>query len=89
REWDDAARAEDAAAALRLTAEDVLAVGFCDAVVDEPRGGSHRDPRACAKSVLQALRRHLAALTDLSAEDRIAARRKRLATLAQLVAVSG
>jgi len=88
-ELGDADRAEDAATALRLTAEDGQAVGFCDAIVTEPRGGAHRDPAACTESLLAAFRRQLAALADVGAEERIAARQARLETLGQLVAVSG
>ena len=39
-----------AAAALALTATDNLANGLVDAVIEEPRGGAHRDPAAIATS---------------------------------------
>ena len=40
----DAAQAPRAAAALRLTAPDLLRLGIMDAVVPEPEGGAHTDP---------------------------------------------
>lgn len=37
-----------AAIALRLTAKDNLELGIVDAIIDEPAGGAHRDPRKAA-----------------------------------------
>ena len=41
--WRDAAHAEAAAEALRLTSEDLRALGVIDGIVPEPVGGAHRD----------------------------------------------
>ena len=41
--WKDAERMRDAAAALRLTAQDLKALGVIDRIVLEPRGGAQRD----------------------------------------------
>jgi acetyl-CoA carboxylase carboxyl transferase subunit alpha len=38
-----------AADALKLTANDNLALGIVDGVIDEPLGGAHRDPDGAAK----------------------------------------
>ena len=43
--WRDAAHAQEAAEALRLTAQDLLRLGVIDAIVAEPLGGAHRLPR--------------------------------------------
>jgi acetyl-CoA carboxylase carboxyl transferase subunit beta len=58
----DAERAEEVAAALKLTAHDCLALGVIDAVVPEPEGGAHLDPRYAA---LQLKAATLAALGEL------------------------
>jgi acetyl-CoA carboxylase carboxyl transferase subunit alpha len=42
--WRDASRAQDAAKALRLTAQDLHRRGVIDAVIAEPLGGVHRAP---------------------------------------------
>ena len=42
--WRDSARAVDAATALKITAQDLHALGVIDAIVPEPLGGAHRDP---------------------------------------------
>jgi acetyl-CoA carboxylase carboxyl transferase subunit alpha len=41
--WGDATKAEEAAARLRLTSDDLLGFGIIDQIVPEPLGGAHRD----------------------------------------------
>jgi len=53
--WKDASQRERAAAALRLTAEDLLELGVVDAVVPEPSGGAHADPDDASRSLHEAL----------------------------------
>ena len=50
--WRDAAKAEDAATTMKITAQDLFKFGIIDAVVPEPVGGAHRNPAAaidCAR----------------------------------------
>ena len=48
--WKDAEKMKEAAEALRLTAQDLLALGVIDRIVPEPRGGAQRDkPEAIAR----------------------------------------
>src|SRR5476649_1556314 len=42
--WRDQARKVEAAAALKLTAPDLLKAGIIDEIVSEPIGGAHTDP---------------------------------------------
>src|SRR5215207_6539732 len=42
--WRDAARAQDAATNMKITAQDLLRLGVVDSSVAEPVGGAHRDP---------------------------------------------
>jgi acetyl-CoA carboxylase carboxyl transferase subunit alpha len=44
--WRDSARAQDAATAMKITAQDLLRLGVVDGIVPEPPGGAHRDPSA-------------------------------------------
>lgn len=60
--WRDGARAPDAAEQLRLLAEDVAQLGIIDAVIEEPRGGAHRDCDLAAEKLRGALLESLAAL---------------------------
>lgn len=57
--WRDRGKAEQAAEALKGTAQDLLRLGVIDEVVAEPLGGAHRDPAAAAASLKEALKRHL------------------------------
>ncbi|MCD7061261.1 acetyl-CoA carboxylase carboxyltransferase subunit alpha [Pelagibacterium xiamenense] len=40
----DAGRAQDMAAAQKITAQDLLSMGIIDAIIEEPIGGAHRKP---------------------------------------------
>ena len=64
----DAARAEEAAAALKLTAPDLLQLGLIDGIIPEPPGGAHTDPDGAAASLRETLRASLDQLEALSPE---------------------
>lgn len=72
--WRDSARKVEAAAALRLTAPDLLALGVIDAIVAEPEGGAHADPAAAAALVGDALEMALRDVSALGREARLAER---------------
>lgn len=61
----DSGKAEQAAAALRLTAPDLKSLGLIDEIVPEPPGGAHEDPAAAAENLRQHLRRSLHELAAL------------------------
>ncbi len=53
--WRSAEKAQDAAEALRLTAEDMEKLAVIDAILPEPVGGAHRDPASVIATVGDAL----------------------------------
>lgn len=57
--WRSAANAAEAAAALRLTAQDLKQLGVIDDVIAEPLGGAHRDPQKIFAAVRDAVDLHL------------------------------
>jgi len=61
----DSGKAEQAAAALRLTAEDLKALGLIDGIIPEPPGGANEDPQGAAEILRRHLHDHLAALCIL------------------------
>src|SRR5476651_743597 len=63
--WRDASKKAEAAAALKLTAPDLLGFGIIDEIVREPIGGAHTDPAAAALSVDAVLTRVLAEVSAL------------------------
>jgi acetyl-CoA carboxylase carboxyl transferase subunit alpha len=75
--WKDVSKAEEAAQALKLTAQDLHGLGVIDEVIEEPLGGAHRDHATTAKRAADALERHLAELDEMDADDRISRRHAR------------
>jgi acetyl-CoA carboxylase carboxyl transferase subunit alpha len=72
--WKTADAKEQAAAALKLTAPDLLELGVVDEVIAEPGGGAHQDWDGAADALRKALIRHLADLSGLDADARREAR---------------
>nr|WP_317892072.1 acetyl-CoA carboxylase carboxyltransferase subunit alpha [uncultured Sphingomonas sp.] len=66
--WRTADRAPDAAEAMKVTAQDLQALGVIDTIVAEPLGGAHRDPAAAIASLGAALTGALGELDGLSGE---------------------
>ncbi len=75
--WRTADKAADAAEAMKVTAQDLIALGVIDRVVAEPLGGAHRDPAAAILSLGDAIEAALAALDDKSPEALRKARREK------------
>jgi acetyl-CoA carboxylase carboxyl transferase subunit alpha len=65
----DSGKAEQAAAALKLTAPDLLELGLIDGIIPEPPGGAQEDPDAAAESLRQHLRSSLSELDGLSPDQ--------------------
>ncbi len=69
--WKERAAAEKAAAALKITANDLLELGLVDEIVPEPLGGAHNDPRTTGETLKKALLQNLDLLRELSVEERM------------------
>jgi len=72
--WRDRSLEEEAAEAMKLTAQDALELGVIDGIVPEPAGGAHTDRAAAAQLLGRALQEALAALEGMSAEQLTAQR---------------
>jgi acetyl-CoA carboxylase carboxyl transferase subunit alpha len=81
--WRDATKRDIAAEALRITAKDMVEFGVIDAVVPEPPGGAHRDPKAAADLLASELHKQLSELQALSLEQLLAARYEKFRKMAQ------
>ena len=75
--WRDAARAQDAATAMKITAQDLKRLGVIDKIVDEPAGGAHRDPHEAVDSVGETIASALEELAGLNADALRKARREK------------
>jgi acetyl-CoA carboxylase carboxyl transferase subunit alpha len=67
----DSARAPEAAAALKITAPDLLNLGLIDGIIPEPGEGAHTDADAAAEAVRITLRASLAELSKLTPKQLI------------------
>ena len=65
--WKDRKFASEAADALKLTSDRLLALGVADDVIPEPPGGAQCDSKAAAAKLGEVLAKHLASLKKLSA----------------------
>ena len=81
--WRDANRKVEAAAALKITAPDLLALGLIDAIVPEPSGGAHNDHDRATALVDQALSQALSELTPLSVDERLDRRYEKFRRMGQ------
>ncbi len=68
--WKDAAKAPQAAEALKITSWDLKNLGILDQVLPEPVGGAHSNPLKAAETLKQALWQNLEALHQLTGEQR-------------------
>ena len=73
--WRSADKAQDAADALRLTAEDLHKLEVIDAIVPEPIGGAHRDPGQVIAAVGDAIESALRPLLGIPGGELRARRR--------------
>src|SRR5690606_24948201 len=78
--WKSSDKKEAAAEAMGLTAGRLKELKLVDEVLAEPLGGAHRDQEAMARTVKDAILRHLADLSHLSPEELVAQRSDRLAS---------
>jgi len=64
--WKDASAAPEAAAAMKITAPDLLSLGLIDRIIPEPLGGAHGDHRSTAMTLRAALLDELRQLDGVS-----------------------
>ncbi|MBU8933570.1 MAG: acetyl-CoA carboxylase carboxyltransferase subunit alpha [candidate division Zixibacteria bacterium] len=72
--WRDAAKAPEAAEALKPTAQDLVELKIVDTIIPEPQGGAQCDPAGAAKFVKEALLKALDELGQKSTADLLAER---------------
>jgi len=86
--WRDAAQKELAAEALKITAEDLLALGLIDEIVPEPEGGAHTDPKQMAEILDGVLQRSLADLRKHTPKELLARRYEKFRRMGQFFRMS-
>lgn len=73
----DAAKAKEAAEAMKITGDHLLKLSIVDALIKEPVGGAHRNKQKIIKDVGKAINKELDALVMLSPEELKRQRRER------------
>ncbi len=81
--WKSADKAEDAAEAMRITAKSLSEFELVDEVLPEPLGGAHRNPQEIADVVRNALLKNLEELSQLSIDQLLENRQRRIASFGQ------
>ena len=84
--WKDGGKADEAAARMKMTAPDLLALKVVDRVIDEPAGGAHQDPALAARHVDAALNDALRDLLRMTPAELVKDRYDRFRALGAFVA---
>ena len=67
--WRSGDKTKEATEALRLTAQDLKALGIIDEIIKEPLGGAHRNTEQTLGAVKEAISRQLRELSGLSPDE--------------------
>jgi acetyl-CoA carboxylase carboxyl transferase subunit alpha len=67
--WRGNRTAEEAAKAMKITAQDLLGLKVVDRIIPEPPGGAHSDPQAVISAVGEAVEEELKVLENLPADQ--------------------
>jgi acetyl-CoA carboxylase carboxyl transferase subunit alpha len=84
--WRDTSKAQDAASAMKITAQDLSRLGVVDVVVPEPTGGAHRDPAAAIASTADAIAVALGELRGLDRSTIVRLRREKFLAIGRSLA---
>lgn len=79
----DSSKGEQAANALKLTAQDLLQLKLIDGIVPEPGEGAHSDPDAAAESLRLAIRQALDELSPIPEKDLVSDRYAKFRSMGQ------
>lgn len=81
--WRDSDQAATAAAALRLTAQDLLKLDIIDQIISEPLGGAHRDPTTTISRAGDEIFKLLDGLSEQPTESLIKNRRAKFLSMGE------
>ena len=73
--WRSADKAQEAATALKITAQDLLSLKVIDSIVPEPVGGAHRAPLETIDAVADQIAAGLKEMEGVPGEDLLRQRR--------------
>ena len=80
--WKNANYAEEAATAMKITAQDLQKLNVIDEIIPEPTGGAHRNSSQTIKNVGAAITKSLNQIIDLNSQNLVDLRRQRYLMIA-------
>lgn len=83
--WKDAALAQQAAEAMKITAPDLKEMGIVDEIIPESTGGAHRDPKRQAVLMGEVLRRSLDELLKLNEDQLVDTRYEKFKSIGEFI----
>ena len=83
--WRDAAKASEAATALKITGKDLLELGVIDEVLSEPAGGNNWAPIEAGNTLKGAIEKNLSELLELSKEELLEQRYSKFRVLGKFI----
>ena len=76
--WRDNSKAQEAAEAMKLDAENLLDFGLIDNIIDEPLGGAHRDTKKASSLSAQEIDDNLKRLKEINIDELIEKRYQKI-----------
>ncbi|MEY3917922.1 MAG: Acetyl-CoA carboxylase, partial [Bacteroidota bacterium] len=76
---------EQAAEALKLTANDMLTNKLIDGIIPEPLGGAHLNPTEAAAQLKEVIKKEIAVLSVIDPATRIAQRIDKFGAMGQVI----
>ncbi len=83
--WRDAAKASEAATALKITGKDLVELGVIDEVLSEPAGGNNWAPIEAGNTLKGAIEKHLNELLGLKKEELLEQRYSKFRVLGKFI----
>jgi acetyl-CoA carboxylase carboxyl transferase subunit alpha len=81
--WGDSSKKQDLSGTMKITADDLKALGVIDRIVPEPLGGAHWDPEEMFATLATVLREELARLSGVNIDTLLRKRAEKYAAMAQ------
>tara|TARA_B100001564_G_scaffold275483_1_gene237196 strand:- start:2633 stop:3586 length:954 start_codon:yes stop_codon:yes gene_type:complete len=76
--WRDNSKAQEAAEAMKLDAENLLDFGLIDKIIDEPLGGAHRDTKKASSLIAQEIDDNLKRLKEINIDELVEKRYQKI-----------
>ena len=67
--WKDATKSKEAAEAMHLTAQDLSKYQIIDGIINEPKGGAHRNPEKMSKRIKDEITKYILQYSNKTSEN--------------------